>query len=179
MTDRVQVPRPNWYKTGHFGDVLSSQSLGVVLKKQNLTQQSKHYNNSMAQNIQEANLNVSMHSYHHEVSKYSRHPIHHTCTKEKKPLKHRAMNNYTYVTSGSSSGHDRQVSSQLALPTNSIEPLTPGHLLLLNQQATCSTTAGPTLTHQVCRYGRHYNLTRHTASTSMYSLTFCVRVMLP
>jgi len=48
MTDRVQVPRPNWYKTGHFGDVLSSQSLGVVLKKQNLTQQSKQYNNSMA-----------------------------------------------------------------------------------------------------------------------------------
>jgi len=31
--------RPTWHKIGHFGDVLPSQSLGLVLKKLNLTQQ--------------------------------------------------------------------------------------------------------------------------------------------
>jgi len=36
---RVKVLRPTRHKIGHFGDVLPSQSLGVVLKKLNLTQQ--------------------------------------------------------------------------------------------------------------------------------------------
>jgi len=31
--------RPTQHKIGHFGDVLSSQSLGLVLKKINQTQQ--------------------------------------------------------------------------------------------------------------------------------------------
>jgi len=35
----VKVLRPTQHKIGHFGDVLPSQSLGVVLKKLNLTQQ--------------------------------------------------------------------------------------------------------------------------------------------
>ena len=33
--DRVTVLRPTPHKIGHFGDVLTSQSLGVVLKKLN------------------------------------------------------------------------------------------------------------------------------------------------
>ena len=36
---RVKVLRPTQHKTGHFGDVLPSQSLGLVLEKLNLTQQ--------------------------------------------------------------------------------------------------------------------------------------------
>ena len=36
---RVKVSRPTWHKIVHFGDVLPSQSLGLVLKKLNLTQQ--------------------------------------------------------------------------------------------------------------------------------------------
>jgi len=39
--DRVKVLLPTRHKIGHFGDVLPSQSLGIVLKKLNLTQQ-KH-----------------------------------------------------------------------------------------------------------------------------------------
>ena len=41
FTDRywVKVLRPTRHKTGLFGDVLPSQSLGVILKKLNLTQQ--------------------------------------------------------------------------------------------------------------------------------------------
>jgi len=37
--DWVKVLRPTQQKTGHFGDVLSGQCLGVVLKKLSLTQQ--------------------------------------------------------------------------------------------------------------------------------------------
>ena len=37
--DWVKVFCPPWQKIGHFGDVLPSQSLGVVPKKLNLTQQ--------------------------------------------------------------------------------------------------------------------------------------------
>jgi len=29
---QVKVLRPTWHKTGHFGEVLPSQSLGLVLK---------------------------------------------------------------------------------------------------------------------------------------------------
>ena len=36
--DWVEVLRPTWHKTGHFRDVLPSQSFGVVLKKLNPTQ---------------------------------------------------------------------------------------------------------------------------------------------
>jgi len=39
LIDWVKVLRPTRYKVRHFGDVLPSQSLGVVLKKLNLTQQ--------------------------------------------------------------------------------------------------------------------------------------------
>jgi len=38
-TDWVKALHPTWYKIGNFGDVLPSQSLGIVLKKLNLTQQ--------------------------------------------------------------------------------------------------------------------------------------------
>jgi len=37
--DWVKVLRPTLHKTGHFGDVIPSQSLGAVLKKLNLRQQ--------------------------------------------------------------------------------------------------------------------------------------------
>jgi len=36
--DRVQVLRPTRHKIGHLGDIILSESLGVVLKKLNLTQ---------------------------------------------------------------------------------------------------------------------------------------------
>jgi len=39
FTDRVKVLHTTWHKIGHFGDVLPSQYLGVVLKKLNPTQQ--------------------------------------------------------------------------------------------------------------------------------------------
>jgi len=39
LIDWVKVSHPTRHKTGHFGDVLPSQSLGIVLKKLNLTQQ--------------------------------------------------------------------------------------------------------------------------------------------
>jgi len=39
--DRVKVLCPTQHKIGHFGDVLPSQSAGIVAKKLNLTQQ-KH-----------------------------------------------------------------------------------------------------------------------------------------
>jgi len=38
-TERLEVLCPTRHKIGHFGDVLPSQSLGVILKKLNLTQQ--------------------------------------------------------------------------------------------------------------------------------------------
>jgi len=37
MTDRIKILRPTRHKIGQFGDVLPSQSLGLVLKKLNLT----------------------------------------------------------------------------------------------------------------------------------------------
>ena len=40
-TDWVKLLHPIWHKIGHFGDILPSQSLGIVLKKLNITQQ-KH-----------------------------------------------------------------------------------------------------------------------------------------
>jgi len=43
----VQVLRPTRYKTAHFGDVLPSQSLGIVRKKLNLTQQKQTYKNKI------------------------------------------------------------------------------------------------------------------------------------
>jgi len=39
LTDWVKDLHPTWYKMGHFGEVLPSQSLGIVQKKLNLTQQ--------------------------------------------------------------------------------------------------------------------------------------------
>jgi len=39
LTDWVAALRPTRHKTGHFGDVPQSQSLGLVLKKLNLIQQ--------------------------------------------------------------------------------------------------------------------------------------------
>jgi len=36
--DRVKVIRPTQHKIGNFRDVLPSQSLGIVLKKLNVTQ---------------------------------------------------------------------------------------------------------------------------------------------
>jgi len=41
LTDWVQILHPTQHKTGHFIDVLPSQSLGAVVKKLNVTQQ-KH-----------------------------------------------------------------------------------------------------------------------------------------
>jgi len=38
---------PTPHKTGHFGDILSSQSLSTVLKKLNLTQQKYTYTNKL------------------------------------------------------------------------------------------------------------------------------------
>jgi len=37
LIDWVNVLCPTWHKIGHFGDVLPSQSLGIALKKLNLT----------------------------------------------------------------------------------------------------------------------------------------------
>jgi len=39
LTDWVHVLHPIWHKIGHFGDILPSQSFGIVLKKLNLTKQ--------------------------------------------------------------------------------------------------------------------------------------------
>ena len=41
-TDWVKVSRPTQHKIGHFGDVLPSQSLGLVLKNQTKHNTSKH-----------------------------------------------------------------------------------------------------------------------------------------
>ena len=41
-TDWVKVLHLTWHNIDHFGDVLPRQSLGLVSKKQNLTQQKKH-----------------------------------------------------------------------------------------------------------------------------------------
>jgi len=46
-------------KTGHFRDVLPRRSLGLVLKKLNLTQQSKQHRNKLTKNTQIANLNLN------------------------------------------------------------------------------------------------------------------------
>jgi len=45
LIDWVRVSHPNWHKIRHFGDVLHSQSLGIVLKKLNLTEQKHTYTN--------------------------------------------------------------------------------------------------------------------------------------
>jgi len=45
--DWVKVLRPTRHKTGHSGDVLPSQSLDLVLKKLNLTQQRKQHKNKI------------------------------------------------------------------------------------------------------------------------------------
>jgi len=39
LTDWFKVLRPTQHKTGHVGGILPIQSLGVALKKLNLTQQ--------------------------------------------------------------------------------------------------------------------------------------------
>jgi len=41
----VRVLHPTRHRIGHFGDVLPSQSLGLVLKKLNQTQKSKQHRN--------------------------------------------------------------------------------------------------------------------------------------
>jgi len=43
--DLVKFLRCTRRKIGHFGDVLPSQPLGVVLKKLNLTEQNKQHKN--------------------------------------------------------------------------------------------------------------------------------------
>jgi len=43
--DWVKVLHPIQHKIGHFGDVLPSQSLGIALKKLNLTQQKHTHTN--------------------------------------------------------------------------------------------------------------------------------------
>jgi len=47
MDDCVKVLHPIRHKIGHFRDVLSSQSLGLVLKKLNPTQNSKQHRSKM------------------------------------------------------------------------------------------------------------------------------------
>ena len=47
LIDSVKVLHPSRDKTGHFGNVLPSQSLGIVLKKLNLTQQKHTYTNKL------------------------------------------------------------------------------------------------------------------------------------
>jgi len=42
LIDQVKVLRPIRHKIGHFGDVLLSQSLGLVLKNKNKHNKSKH-----------------------------------------------------------------------------------------------------------------------------------------
>ena len=49
--DRVKILRPTRHRTCHFGDVLPSQSLGIVLKKLNLTQQKHIYTNKLQHKI--------------------------------------------------------------------------------------------------------------------------------
>ena len=39
VLDQVKVLHPNRHQIGHFGNILASQSLGVVLKNLNQTQQ--------------------------------------------------------------------------------------------------------------------------------------------
>jgi len=39
LKNEPKVLRPTQHKEGHFGDILPSQSLGLALKKSNLTQQ--------------------------------------------------------------------------------------------------------------------------------------------
>ena len=51
----VRILRSIWHKIGHFGDVLPSQSLGVVLQKTNLIQQ-KHKQTTTQNNLQKPNL---------------------------------------------------------------------------------------------------------------------------
>ena len=51
---RLKVLHPTRHKTGHFGDVLSSQSLGVVLKKLNLTQHGNKIVSAKQENAQNA-----------------------------------------------------------------------------------------------------------------------------
>jgi len=41
-TDWVKFLHPIWHKIRHFGDILPSQSLGIVLKKLNITQTKAH-----------------------------------------------------------------------------------------------------------------------------------------
>jgi len=41
------VLRPTQHKTGHFGDVLPTQSLGLVLKKLDLPQQKQQHKNEI------------------------------------------------------------------------------------------------------------------------------------
>jgi len=50
LIDWVKVLRPTRYKMGYFGDILS-QSLGIVLKKLNLTQQKHTYTNKLQHKI--------------------------------------------------------------------------------------------------------------------------------
>jgi len=56
LIDWVKDLRPTWHKTGHFRDLLHSQSLGLVLKKLNLTQQKQTTQEQNGEKTHRANL---------------------------------------------------------------------------------------------------------------------------
>jgi len=61
ILNQVKVLFPPRHNIGHFGDVLQSQSLGLVLKKLNLTQH-KQTTQQNGKNTQKANLNLNQQS---------------------------------------------------------------------------------------------------------------------
>jgi len=76
----IYVLRPTWHKIGHVGDVLPSQSLGLVLKKLNLTQQKQTISKQNGKNTKskpesKENLNLNKPTVNFKNCSYMREHI--------------------------------------------------------------------------------------------------------
>jgi len=68
-TDWVKVLGPIQHKIGHFGDILPSQSLGIVLNKLNLTQKSNNTRTKQSKLNQKNTQNATPKQTHKNKSK--------------------------------------------------------------------------------------------------------------
>jgi len=72
LTALVKVLRPTRHKIGHFGDVLLSQSLGLVLKKLDLRQWSNIERQAFRRTCTSRNNHV--HAVHRKLEIFNRPP---------------------------------------------------------------------------------------------------------
>ena len=54
MTELIKVLCPIWHKTGHFGEILPSQSVGIALNKLYLAQRKQTTPEQNGKNTQKA-----------------------------------------------------------------------------------------------------------------------------